>query len=78
MWKWCVERHSPTYRILQSLGVKTALTGHDLEWIQEFREIRLIVMIWILFVLDGAVGWESGESVSLLSRTPKARALRQF
>ena len=35
-------------------------------------------MILILLVLDGAAGWESGESVSLLSRTPKARASRQF
>jgi hypothetical protein len=29
-------------------------------------------------VLDGAAGGESGKSVSLLSRTPKARASRQF
>jgi hypothetical protein len=35
-------------------------------------------MILIPMVLDGAAGWESGESVSLLSRTPKARASRQF
>jgi hypothetical protein len=35
-------------------------------------------MRWILLVLDGAAEWESGESVSLLSRTPKARASRQF
>ena len=31
-----------------------------------------------LLILDGAKGRESGESVSLLSRTPKARASRQF
>ena len=35
-------------------------------------------MIWLLLILAGAAGWESGESVSLLSRTPKARASRQF
>jgi hypothetical protein len=32
----------------------------------------------MLLVLEGAVGGESGESVSLLGRTPKARASRQF
>ena len=45
---------------------------------QEDRETRKIVIGLILLVLDGAEGWESGESVSLLSRTPKACASRQF
>jgi hypothetical protein len=35
-------------------------------------------MIWILLVLGGAKGRESGGSASLLGRTPKARASRQF
>jgi hypothetical protein len=36
------------------------------------------MMILILLVLDGAAVGESGEYVSLLSRTPKACASRQF
>jgi hypothetical protein len=35
-------------------------------------------MLWILLVFDGAEVGESGEAVSLLSRTPKARASRLF
>jgi hypothetical protein len=35
-------------------------------------------MIFTLLVLVRVTEWESGESVSLLSRTPKARAPSQF
>jgi hypothetical protein len=37
-----------------------------------------IVVIWILLVLGSAMGRKSGGSASLLGRTPKARASRQF
>jgi hypothetical protein len=53
-------------------------TGCDLKRVQEFRETQSIAIKLILLVLDGAAGRESGESVSLLSRTPKARAFPQF
>jgi hypothetical protein len=43
----------------------------------DIREFQWIVVILILFVLQGFV-WESGGYVALLSRTPKAWALRQF
>jgi hypothetical protein len=51
-----------------------AILPVGLNRIPEFTETFFIGIA----VLDGDAGWESGESVSLLSRTPKARASRQF
>ena len=46
-------------------------------WLKQLRPTENVEEP-ILFVLNGAAGWESGESVSLLSRTPKAHASRQL
>jgi hypothetical protein len=54
------------------------LSGCDRKWVQAFRENQWIVMRWIFLVFERVAGWESGGSVSLLSRTSKARASRQF